>query len=155
MAEEKNAEFKLPVLTQEEIDANKKVAEENEKILTPPEGKVFIGMRAFCPRHGDITQASKVIKHKKYVKGPDGKIIPFFTSDVLCLACLSDMWRKYVNEDLGSPIQCSPVFIDEAEAEKMKQEILAEEAAARAKAGVEAPKEEAKEEEVTISPKKA
>ena len=154
MAEEKTAEFQLPVLTQEEIDANKKVAEENEKILTPPEGKVFIGMRAFCPKHGDITQASKVIKHKKYVKGPDGKVIPFFTSDVLCLACLSDMWRKYVNEELKTPIQCSPVFIDEAEAEKMKQEILAEEAAARKKAE-EAAQQEAKEEEVTVSPKKA
>lgn len=154
MAEEKMAEFKLPVLTQEEIDANKKVAEENEKILTPPEGKVFIGMRAFCPKHGDITQASKVIKHKKYVKGPDGKIMPFFTSDVLCLACLSDLWRDYVNKELKSPIQCSPVFIDEAEAEKMKQEILAEEAAAREKAEAAKPAEQPQEEEVTISPKK-
>lgn len=153
MAEEKATEFQLPVLTQEEIEANKKVAEENEKILTPPEGKVFIGMRAFCPKHGDITQASKVIKHKKYVKGPDGKVIPFFTSDVICLACISDMWRDYVNKELKSPIQCSPVFIDEAEAEKMKQELLKQQEAANAKAPEEA-KPEA-EEEVTVAPAKA
>lgn len=153
MAEEKATEFQLPVLTQEEIEANKKVAEENEKILTPPEGKVFIGMRAFCPKHGDITQASKVIKHKKYVKGPDGKVIPFFTSDVICLACISDMWRDYVNKELKSPIQCSPVFIDEAEAEKMKQELLKQQEAANAKAPEEA-KPEA-EEEVTVAPTKA
>lgn len=153
MAEEKATEFQLPVLTQEEIEANKKVAEENEKILTPPEGKVFIGMRAFCPKHGDITQASKVIKHKKYVKGPDGKVIPFFTSDVICLACISDMWRDYVNKELKSPIQCSPVFIDEAEAEKMKQELLKQQEAANAEAPEEA-KPEA-EEEVTVAPAKA
>ncbi len=153
MAEEKATEFQLPVLTQEEIEANKKVAEENEKILTPPKGKVFIGMRAFCPKHGDITQASKVIKHKKYVKGPDGKVIPFFTSDVICLACISDMWRDYVNKELKSPIQCSPVFIDEAEAEKMKQELLKQQEAANAEAPEEA-KPEA-EEEVTVAPAKA
>lgn len=153
MAEEKATEFQLPVLTQEEIETNKKVAEENEKILTPPEGKVFIGMRAFCPKHGDITQASKVIKHKKYVKGPDGKVIPFFTSDVICLACISDMWRDYVNKELKSPIQCSPVFIDEAEAEKMKQELLKQQEAANAEAPEEA-KPEA-EEEVTVAPAKA
>ena len=153
MAEEKATEFQLPVLTQEEIEANKKVAEENEKILTPPEGKVFIGMRAFCPKHGDITQASKVIKHKKYVKGPDGKVIPFFTSDVICLACVSDMWRKYVNEELKTPIQCSPVFIDEAEAEKMKQELLKQQEAANAEVSEEAKPET--EEEVTVAPTKA
>lgn len=132
MAEKKKTSDELPIdtLTKEEIETNKKKLEDAKKILTPPEGQVLAGLRAFCPVHGDITRASKIIKHTIFMKNEEtGKVEPVTSSDVVCLACLSDLWRNKVvanypkNAD-GTPgeIRVSPVFIPQEEYEKLKKE---------------------------------
>lgn len=150
MAEEKvQKEVPVEVLTKEAQEMNKKIAEEAKAALTPPEGQVFVGMRAFCPVHGDITQASKIIKHTRFMKSEEtGKIEPVSFSDVICLACVSDMWRGFMANKMpkdkdGNPaqIQLSPIFMKKEEVEKMQE--AAKEAAEKAKA--DATKEETAE----------
>ena len=53
MSEENKEEFS--VITDAEMDAQKKKSEEVDKLLTPPEGQVLDGLRSFCPIHGEIT----------------------------------------------------------------------------------------------------
>lgn len=130
--EEKKPSMQVPVLgvTQEDLEKNKKSLENAKSILTPPEGKVLAGLRSFCPIHGDITRASKISKYTilAKVEGTD-KVEPITYTDVICLACVSDLWRKGVvakypaNPD-GTPgdIKMAPVFIDKEEYDKLVKE---------------------------------
>lgn len=125
-------EMQIPVLSvsEAELEENKKRMEEAKNILTPPEGQVLAGLRSFCPIHGDITRASKIIKHTIYMKNDKtGKVEPVSYSDVLCLACLSELWRNkvvanYPKDSDGKPgeIRISPVFISKEEYEKIVAE---------------------------------
>ena len=106
-----------------------------QKALTPPEGKKLLVMRAVCPIHGDITNACKFLSHTKYVRDPDGKVVTMVGSDIICLECASELWRKYVHEhfpkdEAGNTqvIKVSPVFGDKTE-EDIKEEQTAKERA--------------------------
>lgn len=122
----------VPLLSvsEEELEENKKKMEEAKNILTPPEGHVLAGLRSFCPIHGDITRASKIIKHTIYMKNEKtGKVEPVSFSDVVCLACLSELWRKeivskYPKDKDGNPqeIRISPVFLEKSEFDKIVAE---------------------------------
>lgn len=137
MSEENVMEVPMLTISAEETERNKQELEKAKAILTPPEGQLLAGMRAYCPVHGDITRASKVVKHTIYVKSEEtGEVKPRSYSDVICLACVSEFWRKQIvanypkNAD-GTPgdIKVAPVFISEEEYKEMlKQQ---EEAAAQ------------------------
>lgn len=134
---EESEDVQIPVLSvsEEELENNKKRMEEAKNILTPPEGQVLAGLRSFCPIHGDITRASKIIKHTIYMKNDKtGKVEPVSYSDVICLACVSELWRKkvvanYPKDKDGNPgeIRISPVFISREEYEKIVAEQKSEE----------------------------
>ena len=97
--ENETSELNVPMQTisKERIEENEKIMEETKKILTPPKGQVLAGLRSFCPIHGDITRASRILKYTTYMKSEvDGKVHPFSSSDAICLACVSDLWRKLV-----------------------------------------------------------
>lgn len=128
--EEENVEVPVLSISEEQLEQNKQALENARNILTPPEGQVLAGMRAFCPVHGDITRASKIVKHTIYMKNEKtGEIEPVSYSDVMCLACLSELWRKKVvanfpkNPD-GTPgdVKVAPVFISKEEYEKLLKE---------------------------------
>lgn len=156
-------ELQVPVLdiSEEELEANQKNMEDAKKILTPPEGQVLAGLRSFCPIHGDITRASKILKHTIYMKNAKtGKIEPVSYSDVICLACVSELWRKnvvanYPKDKDGNPgeIKVSPVFIPREEYEKIveSQKVKAEEAQKETESTTAESKEETKTEEVKTS----
>lgn len=122
-------ENQIPLLTisEDDLERNKKSLEEAKSILTPPEGKVLAGLRSFCPIHGDITRASKILKHTVYMKNEKtGEVEPVSYTDVICLACLSKLWRehvvaKYPKEKDGTPgdIKIAPVFISKEEYEEL------------------------------------
>lgn len=156
MSEEKTqteAEVQVPLLsiTEEDLEKNKKSLEDAKAILTPPEGQVLAGLRSFCPVHGDITRASKILKHTIYMKNEKtGEVEPVSYTDVVCLACLSKLWRegvvaKYPKDPDGTPgeIKIAPVFISKEEYEallkKQKEEAIANQQGAAA-AGEEAVK---------------
>lgn len=133
MSEEKKEEaVDIPVLniSKEMLEENKKQMEEAKSILTPPEGQVLAGLRSFCPVHGDITRASRIIKYTTYMKSEeDGKVHPISSSDCICLACVSDWWKKtivanYPKEPNGTPgqVKIAPVFISKEEYEKLVAE---------------------------------
>ena len=124
MSETSNDNFQLPVLeiSAEELAANKERAKEAESILTPKDDQVLVGLRSYCPVHGDITRASKVIKYTLYMKNEKGEIAPYQYSDVICLACLVDKWKKdvvanYPKNPDGTPgeIRMAPVFVTKLE----------------------------------------
>lgn len=133
MSEEKEKEqvLDLPMLdtSNEELEAGVEKMKTFQDVLTPPEGQVLVGLRSFCPIHGDITRASKVIKYTTYKKNKDtGEVVAAADSDILCLACLSEIWRSKVVDNYpkgedGRPgeIQISPVFLDKEEYEKLVQ----------------------------------
>ena len=109
-------------VTKEYLDEYATQMEEARKVLTPPEGKILLGMRSVCPIHGDITQASKFLTHTQFVKNPEGKIVSVTNSDVICVKCLSDLWRKYIKENFPKDengntrvISVSPIFGDAPE----------------------------------------
>ena len=139
MSEETKKTAEIPVLSisKEELEKNKKSLESAKSILTPPEGQVLAGMRAYCPVHGDITRASKIIKHTIYKKNEEtGNIEPVSYSDVVCLACLSELWRSkvvanYPKDENGEPgdIKIAPVFISKEEYEALVKEQMAAEQA--------------------------
>lgn len=115
-------------ISPEELKENSDRMQTAKDVLTPPEGQVLAGLRSFCPIHGDITRASKLLKHTIYKKNTEsGEIEPVSYTDVLCLACLSELWRtqvvaKFPKNAEGKPeeIKVAPVFI----AEKDYKEIL-------------------------------
>ena len=117
--EEKVEDMAFESVSKEYLDEYSAQMEEARKILTPPEGKVLIGMRSVCPIHGDITQASKFLTHTQFVKNPEGKIVSVTNSDVICVKCLSELWRKYIQENYPKDengktrvISVSPIFGD-------------------------------------------
>lgn len=128
--EEKKLEVPILSISTEDLEKNKQALETAKNILTPPEGQVLAGLRSFCPIHGDITKASKIIKHTIYMKNEEtGNVEPVSYSDVICLACVSNFWRKqivanYPKDADGSPgdIKVAPVFISKAEYEKLVKE---------------------------------
>lgn len=130
--ETKEPSVDVPIMniTSEDLEKNKKALETAKNILTPPEGKVLAGLRSFCPIHGDITRASKILKHTIYMKNEQtGNVEPVSFSDVICLACISELWRKnvvakYPADKDGQPgdIKVAPVFIDKEEYEKLMKE---------------------------------
>lgn len=132
MADEKEEKMTIPMLnvTDEDLERDKKSLQNAKEILTPPEGQVLAGVRAFCPIHGDITRASKIIKHTIFMKEEStGNVRPVAYSDVVCLACLSKLWReqvvaKYPKDADGEPgnIKIAPVFISKEEYEKIVKE---------------------------------
>lgn len=125
-------DLNIPVLniSEEEIEKNKQNMENAKKILTPPDGQVLAGLRSFCPVHGDITRASKILKHTLYMRNEKtGKVEAQSFSDVICLACLSELWRNkvvanYPKDENGNPgeIKVAPVFISKEEYEKILEE---------------------------------
>lgn len=144
MSEEmaKSEEVQIPLLSisEDDLERNKKSLEDAKAILTPPEGQVLAGLRSFCPIHGDITRASKILKHTVYMKNEKtGEVEPVSYTDVICLACLSKLWREnvvanYPKDADGNPgdIKIAPVFISKEEYEaimkKQQQEEVQEEA---------------------------
>lgn len=154
MAEEEKKDLDIPVLSisKEELDENQRLMNEAKDVLTPPKGQVLVGLRSFCPIHGDITRASRIIKHTIYMKSEvDGKVHPISSSDCICLACVSDLWRSkvvanYPKDENGNPrtVQIAPVFVSEEEYNK-----LVEEQKKKAAANIEAaaPEDASKEEE--------
>lgn len=124
---EEEVQVPLLTITEEDLEKNKKSLENAKSILTPPEGQVLAGLRSFCPIHGDITRASKIIKHTIYMKNEKtGEVEPVSYTDVVCLACLSELWRKkvvanYPKEPDGTPgeIKIAPVFISKEEYEEL------------------------------------
>lgn len=123
---EEKFEVPLPTLTKEDLDNNKEKLEEANKALTPPEGKVMKGMRAFCSIHGDITRASHVLKFVRYFQDEEGKMIAVPYSDIICKACLSDMWRKGVEKGDFGKVVAAPIFGD-PESEDKKEDSSTEE----------------------------
>mgnify|MGYP006873009758 CR=1 FL=1 len=124
MADEKNeSEVTLPMqgVTSAELDAGVEKMKRFQDVLTPPEGQVLVGLRSFCPIHGDITRASKVIKYTVYKKNTDtNEVVAASDSDILCLACLSELWRtkvvaNYPKTEINpeGEIRVSPVFLEE------------------------------------------
>lgn len=100
-----------------------------QKALTPPEGKKLLGIRAVCPIHGDITNACKFMPHTKYAKDPEGKVVAMVGSDIICLECVADIWRKYVHEHYPKDengnvqvIKVAPVFGEEKAESKEGEE---------------------------------
>lgn len=132
MAEEEKKDLDIPVLSisKEELDENQRLMNEAKDVLTPPKGQVLVGLRSFCPIHGDITRASRIIKHTIYMKSEvDGKVHPISSSDCICLACVSDLWRSkvvanYPKDENGNPktVQIAPVFVSEEEYNKLVEE---------------------------------
>lgn len=133
--------LEIPVMsiTEEDLEKNRLAMQSAKDILTPPEGQVLAGLRSFCPIHGDITRASKIIKHTIYMQNEaTKKVVPVSYSDVICLACLSELWRSKVvanfpKDEKGNPgeVKVAPVFISKEEYDKIiaEQEKAAEEAA--------------------------
>lgn len=145
MEEEKKEEtLDIPVLSisKEELEENQRLMEEAKNVLTPPEGQVLVGLRSFCPIHGDITRASRIIKYTIYRKSEeDGKVHPISSSDCICLACISDLWRSKVvanfpKDAKGNPglVQVAPVFVSEEKYKELVEEQKKREAAAAEKA---------------------
>lgn len=124
---EEEVQVPLLTITEEDLERNKKSLEDAKSILTPPEGQVLAGLRSFCPIHGDITRASKIIKHTIYMKNEKtGEVEPVSYTDVVCLACLSKLWREkvvanYPKDPDGTPgeIKIAPVFISKEEYEEL------------------------------------
>lgn len=152
--ENETSELNVPMQTisKERIEENEKIMEETKRILTPPEGQVLAGLRSFCPIHGDITRASRIVKYTTYMKSEvDGKVHPFSSSDAICLACVSDWWRKnivanYPKDEKGNDqvVKIAPVFISQEEYNKLvdDQKKAAEEAQGMVESANEAPAEE-------------
>ena len=152
--ENEASELNVPMQTisKQRIEENEKIMEETKKILTPPKGQVLAGLRSFCPIHGDITRASRILKYTTYMKSEvDGKVHPFSSSDAICLACVSDLWRKlvvsnYPKDENGNPqvVKIAPVFISQEEYDKLvdDQKKAAKEAQQMVEPANEAPVEE-------------
>jgi len=133
MSEENKEEFS--VITDAEMDAQKKKSEEVDKLLTPPEGQVLDGLRSFCPIHGEITYANRTLEYTLFRKNEKGTVFPVTYRDVICEACLSDMWKEYCashmpkgENGVQQGITVSPVFIPAIEAKekeiKMGEELI-------------------------------
>ena len=130
-------EKELPVITENEIEEQKKKSENVNKLLTPPEGYVLDGLRSFCPIHGEITYSNRTLEYTLFRKNEKGTVFPVTYRDVVCEACLADMWKKYCKETMPKDekgeqmgVSVSPVFITKLEAKekevKMLGELLAE-----------------------------
>jgi len=126
-SEETTTDIPYMSITDAQIEEGSKLEEETRKILTPPAGHRLVGLRSFCPKHGDITRASKVIPYKLYQKNEDtGKVVQTSSTEVVCLACLAEFWREHIVTTLpkfpdGTPgtIKVAPVFVTEAEYRKI------------------------------------
>lgn len=122
MSETLNNQLPVLEISDAELEKNKQRQTEAESILTPPEGQVLVGLRSFCPIHGDITRASKIIKYTLYMKNAKGEVAPYAFSEAICLACVADKWRNeivttYPKTQDGKPgtIQVAPVFVTKQE----------------------------------------
>ena len=125
--ENETSELNVPMQTisKERIEENEKIMEETKRILTPPEGQVLAG-----PIHGDLPRASRIVKYTTYMKSEvDGKVHPFSSSDAICLACVSDWWRKnivanYPKDEKGNDqvVKIAPVFISQEEYNKLVED---------------------------------
>lgn len=136
MAKSEDVQIPLLSISEDDLERNKKSLEDAKAILTPPEGQVLAGLRSFCPIHGDITRASKILKHTVYMKNEKtGEVEPVSYTDVICLACLSKLWREnvvanYPKDSDGNPgdIKIAPVFISKEEYEAIMKKQQQEEA---------------------------
>lgn len=116
-------EVKIETLSDAEIEANRAKAASIDKLITPPEGQVLEGMRAFCPIHGEITYSNRILEYTLFRKNEKGTVFPVTYRDCVCEACLADMWREHCakvmpkdENDAPQGITVSPVFIPKIEA---------------------------------------
>lgn len=87
-------------------------------VINVPKGKVLKDFRFFCPKHGDITNASIAIK-SDYIK-PDGTQV--ISPNVFCIACLNEYLEKLQQEGFFPTIAVVPVIGENEEDGKLVYE---------------------------------